>query len=350
MDRSRMNSMKVACITSLLGLFLALAACRSGASESVAQVTCAPTTVEVYRDPDITEIIVGAGATIGAKIEGGVSPSFRWEANRGQLTSSGGEPATTIDNGPASVIYTAPGTPGRDVVTVYVTIAGCVTTEAVSFEVVEKPTETPTPTDTPLPTDTPSPTPTDTPTPVPTPTPTRTPGPHPTPSMVLKVADFECLCNRNLLDGLMGAAYDPPNSLRETYVVDDDSDRSGVAKLEFSLDEDGWSAFWLKLRGADVTDYVRVTFVARGDTAAPIPERFKVELKRNENTEVGICYLSGVTTVWQQFSCTLAELSSVGFADALSALDNTSELVIVFEERFSGSTGVLYVDDIQFEK
>ena len=172
----------------------------------------------------------------------------------------------------------------------------------------------------------------------------------PLPASALKVADFACLCDVNLVDGQMGGAFNSPDWLQETYVEDSDPSRGGVAKLVYTLSKDGWSAFWLKLQGIDISGYQRVTFYARGDANEPIPGRFKVELKRNDGKEMGICYPAGsADTSWRRFGCELDKLSPVPWAGSLSGWDNMNELVIVFEQRIAGSQGVLYVDNVQFE-
>jgi len=86
----------------------------------------------------------------------------------------------------------------------------------------------------------------------------------------------------------MGAAYNPPDSLKESYV--EEANRGCVARLEYKIR--GWSAFWMKLQGADLSPYSRLIIDVRGDPASGIPKQMKLELKRGG--QVSISYISGI--------------------------------------------------------
>jgi hypothetical protein len=228
------------------------------------------------------------------------------------------------------------------------------------------PTSTPAPTDTHTPTSTPTstPTPTDTHTPTPTPTPTLTP-------VCLMVADFETGDSINNLGGEMGSASDDPDDhLWETYI---DTRRGGkAARLKYSIED--WSAFWLKLPMFDLTPYRQLKFDIRAD--APSPYSIKIELHRVCTTEydVTICTEGDVITCtevdvttcteveytrvyeiseeWKQQPVTvdLSDFKPTGWKDysELSSWQDMEELVFVFELRFSGRSGVVYLDNIEF--
>lgn len=220
-------------------------------------------------------------------------------------------------------------------------------------------TSTPTTTDTsmptatstltPMPTDTPSPTVTDTPVPTPTDTPifmpTLTSTPIPTPISRL-VADFNSCTGTNNLGGAMGAAYNAPDSLSETYV--DEAERGCVARLEYHVQE--WSAFWMKLQGVDLTPYSQLVLDVKADPAVGIPGQMKVELKRAGNQEVSIVYVSGITVDWHTMSVDLADLGPTGYTAPLSSFAGMEELVFVFEASKSGAHGVVYLDDLFFRR
>ena len=125
-----------------------------------------PQVGEISVDPGTT-ILVGESASLTTTAIG-KDLRFKWTASRGSLSDS------TV----GSVIYTAPGSPGPDIVTVEVTEEGGTSVQkSIPFQVVLPPTPTPTLTPTPAPTEAPTALPTDTPTVMPAHTPTATPCP-----------------------------------------------------------------------------------------------------------------------------------------------------------------------------
>jgi hypothetical protein len=124
--------------------------------------------------PQLSEMQVGESEIFTVLVSGGAEIEFEWHAVNG-----------TVQPEKATAKYTAPDTPGKDTVHVYVTSEGKTVDRTLSFNVVAPPTPTdtftPTPTYTQAPTDTPSPTATHTPSPTsshtPSPTPTHTPSP-----------------------------------------------------------------------------------------------------------------------------------------------------------------------------
>ncbi len=200
------------------------------------------------------------------------------------------------------------------------------------------PTHTPTPTSTP--TWTPTPTDTATPTPTPTPTDTTTPTPTPTPTpRTLTIADFDRCNNVNNLGGEMGAAYDPnqPSRLTESYLSA--PQRGCVALLEYHLADDGWVAFWIKLRDADLAPYSTLSFWARADNAVAVT--IKVELKPAGTDQTAFVRQPlNLTENWQRFSIPLQRFS-------LPSRAQMNELVFTLEARQVGAPdGVLWLDAI----
>jgi hypothetical protein len=167
------------------------------------------------------------------------------------------------------------------------------------------------------------------------------------------VADFERGDNINNLGGGMGSASDNPNDhLRETYI---DIQRGGkAARLEYSIED--WSAFWLKLRMLDLTPYRQLKFDIRAD--APVPFSIKVELHRVCTTEgdVTTCEEIEYTRVyeiseeWEPMTVDLSDFVPAGWPGVsdLSSWQDMQELVFAFELRYSGSSGVVYLDNIKF--
>jgi hypothetical protein len=93
---------------------------------------------QILVNPD-TDIRINEQATLRIDVVvQGATPKFSWSAERGTISSA---------NAP-SVIYTAPSTPGPDLVNVVVTAGETTFTQAISFNVVEPlPSPTPTPTE-----------------------------------------------------------------------------------------------------------------------------------------------------------------------------------------------------------
>ena len=174
-----------------------------------------------------------------------------------------------------------------------------------------------------------------------TPTPATSPGSGPA---SLVAADFNSCKGVNNLGGQMGAAYNPPDSLKEKYV--EEANRGCVARLEYEIQ--GWSAFWMKLQDVNLTPYSKLVFDVRADPQPGIPKQIKLELKRANGTEVSITYLSGIEADWKTMSISLADLVSTGYAAPLSSFSGMEELVFTFEAK-SGGQGVVYLDNIVFQ-
>ena len=199
-------------------------------------------------------------------------------------------------------------------------------------------TSTPTPTVLPTFTSVPPAAPTSVPAPTEVIAPTEAPTLPPSPV----VADFNSCAGVNNLGGPMGAAYNAPNSLTETYVPE--QDRGCVARLEYNITE--WSAFWIKLQNADLSPYGQLVFDIRADPAPGVPGQMKIELKRASNTEVSIAYVSGITADWQTMSVNLADFGPTGYTAPLSSFTEMEELVFTFEASRSGTQGIVYLDNI----
>jgi len=160
----------------------------------------------------------------------------------------------------------------------------------------------------------------------------------------LVVADFDSCAGVNNLGGQMGAAYNPPDSLTESYV--EEAKRGCVARLDYGISQ--WGAFWIKLQGVDLTPYSALTFDVRADQQVGIPEQIKIELKRAN--EVSIVYMSEIETGWKTVSLPLTELGPTGYTASLSSFSGMEERVFTFEAAKSGRQGVVYLDNITFEQ
>ncbi len=168
---------------------------------------------------------------------------------------------------------------------------------------------------------------------------TPTPGIPP-----LVIADFDTCQRTNNLGGEMGAAYNSPDRLTESYIPE--AGRGCVARLEYQVT--GWAAFWLKLGGADLRSYSALTFDVRADGEAGIPGQIKVELKRG-NGELLISQVTGIGPDWQPVRIPLADLRPTSHNPPLASFAGIDELVFTFEAGQAGRQGVVYLDDIRVE-
>ncbi|GEM_PF-5522613 len=206
-------------------------------------------------------------------------------------------------------------------------------------------------TTTPTSTATPTSTPTATPTITPSPTPSNTPTPTP-----LVIADFARCDNINNLEGLMGGAFEAGNKIGIEYTDDSENEKEPcIAVLNYSIKT--WSAFWIKFDNTDVSQYTKLVFDVRGDTAAN-PSKFKIEIKRdcathNNQTicnEVSLKRIVGVKTTWQTIVIDLNSFVTTGYATPISNFWDLDELTVVFEIDHSEKSGILYIDNIRFEQ
>ena len=157
------------------------------------------------------------------------------------------------------------------------------------------------------------------------------------------VADFDNCANTNNLGGAMGAAYDQPDSLQESYPQE--PNRGCVAKLEYRIA--GWAGWWTKLQGANLGPFTTLVFDVRADPQPGIPDQIKLELKRPG--EVSIKRVSGIGAEWRTIHVKLADFGYAGYGKPVSAWQGMEEFVVVFEADKSGRQGVVLIDNIRFE-
>jgi hypothetical protein len=165
-----------------------------------------------------------------------------------------------------------------------------------------------------------------------------------TPSLV--IADFDSCTGISNLGGQMGAAYKAPDKLVESYM--EEAGHGCAVRLDYEIRE--WSAFWIKLRDANLTPYSRLVFDVKADRQPGIPERMKVELKRANGAEVSITYISGIEDAWKSISLSLTDFGPTGYTAPLSSFSGMEELVFTFENSESGSQGVVYLDNITVDQ
>ncbi len=142
----------------------------------------------------------------------------------------------------------------------------------------------------------------------------------------------------------MGAAYTSPDSLKESYPQE--ASRGCIARLEYKIS--GWSAFWVKLQGADLRPYAKLVFDVRADPQPGLPKQIKLEVKRPG--EVSIKYVSGIGADWKTVSVKLADFGSAGYGKPVSSWAGIEELVVTFESAKSGPQGVVFLDNLTFAR
>ncbi len=164
---------------------------------------------------------------------------------------------------------------------------------------------------------------------------------------VLMIANFDAGSAPNMLGGGIGAwDRDPADPTQGAEAYFDSNVRVGnrgySLRIEYDVDSPNpaFNGIWMKLEGADFSDYSHLALSVRGDAVAGFTERFKIELK-NAAGDSGMYMLSGVSDSWQEFTIPLNSFR--GLRD-FSRMD---EFVIVFEDAVANpKTGAIYIDNI----
>ncbi len=168
---------------------------------------------------------------------------------------------------------------------------------------------------------------------------------------IMIVADFNSGEKPNNIGGNFGGwdkdPADQSQNCRESF---DSVNRRGPKGFSMKLDYDvdspnpAYNGFWMFLQNLDVSGYDSLTFWVKGDGKEGYTTVFKIELK-NANRQVGRYYITNVTDAWQKIVIPLSDFKGI------TDLSNMTEFVIVFEDRIvSNKDGVIYIDDIAFEK
>lgn len=110
----------------LLAFTSVVSGCGSSPTPTVKAIAIAATPeVNIVKNPDSTDVLVGGEVAIAVEVTGS-DLSFKWSAEKGTLSRSDGP----------SVIYTAPQIGGQDNVDVIVTSNGVPTTRSIQFTVI----------------------------------------------------------------------------------------------------------------------------------------------------------------------------------------------------------------------
>jgi hypothetical protein len=157
---------------------------------------------------------------------------------------------------------------------------------------------------------------------------------QPLPPRPLVIANFDS-CKE---EAIWGAAIEPLSGDSLTISYLNEVGRGCSARLEYAIAD--WSAFWIRLTEADLSPYSQLVFDIKAEPKN-IPGQVTLELKQAGLTEVSTLLISELTTDWQEKSVNLED-----FDGSLSSLADIEELAFKFDAGNSGSTGVIYLDDI----
>jgi hypothetical protein len=177
----------------------------------------------------------------------------------------------------------------------------------------------------------------------------------------LLVADFSSCDSTNHLGGEMGAAYVlPDNQVIETYEKDSGGVPPWDCYVHVKYQIKDWGAFWLKLEHADIENLHKLIFDIKGDETAGIPEKVKIEIKRDchqvDNgvvcNEIVNTQFEDISEVWQRNSeIDQSAFNLVDGSDPTEDFDwsDIEELVFTFEVNSAGQEGGIFLDNIRFE-
>jgi hypothetical protein len=160
------------------------------------------------------------------------------------------------------------------------------------------------------------------------------------------VANFDNCDNKTHRGGEMGEAHEPSSADKLMYSFVQEGGRGCVVRLEYDIVK--WSAFWIKLQGADLSPYSQLVFDIKADPQENVPKEIKIELKRAGNSEMAFQYISGITTDWQTQSVMLEDFVLGDSGRPLPLID-MEELVFVFEVDEAGKAGIVYLDNIALQ-
>ena len=165
------------------------------------------------------------------------------------------------------------------------------------------------------------------------------------------IADFDSGEKPNNIGGNFGGwDKDPADFSQGCAESFDSTNRRGSKGFAMKLDYDvdsrnpAYNGFWMFLQNLDASKYDNLSFWVKGDSKEGYTTVFKVELK-NAERQVGRYYVTNVTDKWQKIVIPFKDFKGI------TDFSNLTEFVIVFEDRIaSNKKGILYLDDITFEK
>lgn len=166
------------------------------------------------------------------------------------------------------------------------------------------------------------------------------------------VADFDTGDKPNNLGGDFGGWDKDPNDdtqgTQMSFEADDAlGDPAGYGiRLDYDVDSPNpaYNGFWMKMNGADVSQYNTLTFYVKGDANAGYTKRVKIELKDMTN-KPSPYIVTGVTEQWKKISIPLEKFRRI------TDWKHMNEFVIVFDDiNSSPKTGTIFVDQITFSK
>jgi len=166
---------------------------------------------------------------------------------------------------------------------------------------------------------------------------------------VLSIADFDSGTKPNDIGGDYGAWDKDPNDdtqgCKESFYSPGRTGKGKCIRLIYDVDSPSpaYNGFWMKLMGCDLRPYNKLVFWIKGDKEAGYTTKLKVELKNS--TEVSPYYIDSITEEWQKIELPLKSFKRI------SDWSKMKEFVLVFEDnQATARSGIIYLDDISFEK
>jgi hypothetical protein len=267
-----------------------------------------PTVNEISVQPDTT-LMTGETATLTINASG-TDLTFEWTVNRGSLS----------DPGKAAVIYTAPNSPGPDVVTVKVTYSGGEVIRTIPLSIISPPTMTVAVTQAPV----------DTSTVVPESISCNSPA-------VTKNL-FPQLADEDGQISFYGPVDEPKYACEAVYDVVHNQPLAVHIKYENAGANFGWWGIGTP-KGYDASSYNQICFWAY---AQQPNQSFRLKMKDTSRKENGVIITLEPANQWTQICTDLTKLADLGIK--LKSLENVN---LGFEQ--PTGTAEVWVADFEFK-
>jgi hypothetical protein len=285
-----------------------------------------PITGPISLEPNQNTIQVRSTASLSLNVQGS-NIHFKWSASRGSLSAAD----------MPSVIYTAPNTPGPDVVTVEVSGDGGSSVQSITLTIVEPPTAPPpTATETPLPTSTSIPT--ETPRPTDTPIPTATPEPLSCTNALVTKYVFPLLLPVDSQFPFYGPQEEPNFHCEGDYGLA--RSEPVAVKLEYTSVGKNFGFFGIGTpKGFDASVYGEICFWAYSMKPA---QNFFLQVRDTTDVEKKLRISLEPAGEWTQFCTPLSKFADMGVK--LNKIEN-------FNLGFNADSGsaAIWVDDFELK-
>ncbi|MFH1369480.1 MAG: carbohydrate binding domain-containing protein [Elusimicrobiota bacterium] len=136
---------------------------------------------------------------------------------------------------------------------------------------------------------------------------------------------------------------DPSQGIKYEIVSPGVDDRGKCVKLTYDVDSpnEAYCGFWMTIN-ADLREYKKLVFWAKGDKSAGFTSTIKTELKNN--MESSAPYTDKITSRWTKIEIPLEDFNTI------TDWSKMIQFVVTFDSQVTQKTGVIYLDNIGFEK